>query len=1077
MGKPLRALIVEDVEKDALLLVRELKRGGYDVTFERVDTADAMGDALARRTWDVVLSDYSMPTFSAPQALAVVKAHSLDLPFIIVSGTVNEDIAVAAIHAGAHDFMAKNKLQRLIPAIERERRNAAMRAEQATMQQQLLQSQRMEAMGQLAGGIAHDFNNILAVILSYATFVRDALPEGDERRADVVEVLKGADRAAGLTRQLLAFCRQQPAAARPTDLNESLTQLHKLLVRTLGDDIALSVLPSARPAVVRIDPVQFDQIVLNLAVNARDAMPGGGELRIVVRNDQDEEARPVVRLSVSDTGTGMDEATQRRIFEPFFTTKERGKGTGLGLATCFAIVEKVGGRIRVESAPGRGSQFTVDLPLCDEPAHDQGRDWDIPLPASGEAVLVVEDEPSLRRATARVLERAGYRVQVASDSLEAMRRIDALGDRLRVVVTDVVMPGASGVDVAAYVARTAPHCRVILTSGYLTDAVHRRQPEELPMLWKPVPPRDLLRAVAQAISEGTASERTRSTESPASRPGELVLVIDCDAPSRRAIVSALNTAGYRALEAEAVATARALVEGGAEPMWILCEQGLLHGDGEAQFLRWIEVDRPNLIERVLILSDRATNDGCSHGVRWREDLVISKPVDVSELLWRLVRTSADAPSRTEIGVPFGSSGDLAQQARAGGTLRRSDATGDNEGGRGHLRESVLVVEDDESLAGAVSRLLGGAGYEVLVAGLLADARSALAAKEFDVLVVDLGLPDGGGLDLVRELRGGRSDVPIVLMTASPSVDSAAEAIRWRVSEYLPKPFPPDDLLRVVRTTVDGGRMARVRNKLLAARFGGNEFVADLRGTEQAFLRALPKIWIAYQPIVRGGDGSLFGYEALLRCHEPDLASPLRLFAAAEVLGRVHEVGRAVRAVVASTMLEHRERLEAIFVNVHPSELRADVLADSAEALLPLARRVVLEVTERASLDRGAKLDEELAHIRGRGYRLAVDDLGEGYAGLSSVATLRPDMVKIDMSLVRDVHRAALKRDIIAGLVDTARRAGIVVVAEGVETVDERDTLVTLGCDLLQGYLFAKPGPAFPVPRTNFRSDPAAASEG
>ena len=225
--------------------------------------------------------------------------------------------------------------------------------------------------------------------------------------------------------------------------------------------------------------------------------------------------------------------------------------------------------------------------------------------------------------------------------------------------------------------------------------------------------------------------------------------------------------------------------------------------------------------------------------------------------------------------------------------------------------------------------------------------------------------------------------------------------------------------------------------------------------------------MVFQPIVRAGDGSVFGYEALLRCDEPALSSPARLLAAAEVLGRVDDVGRVVRAGVAAAMLAEPDRLDSIFVNLHPMEVRADLLAEMTDPLLAVADRVVLEVTERASLHPGPKLDEELSRIRTLGYRLAVDDLGEGYAGLSSLVHMRPDIAKIDMSLVRDVDRSPLKRDIVAALVDMARRSGIVVVAEGIETVDERDTLVDLGCDLLQGYLFAKPGPPFPVPRTSF----------
>ncbi len=350
---------------------------------------------------------------------------------------------------------------------------------------------------------------------------------------------------------------------------------------------------------------------------------------------------------------------------------------------------------------------------------------------------------------------------------------------------------------------------------------------------------------------------------------------------------------------------------------------------------------------------------------------------------------------------------------------------------------------------------------------LGAARAALGDVDLDALVLDLGLPDGSGLELLRELRGKNSELPVVLMTGALSTEAAAQALRSRVSEYLPKPFAPEELLQSVRTAVDAGRISRVRTKLLAARFGGDEFVNDLPGTQKRFALALPKIRMAFQPIVRAADSSVFGYEALLRCDEPSLATPQRLFAAAEVLGRVTDVGRVVRARVAATMLADPTRLEAIFLNVHPAEVRADLLSDETDPLWAVADRVILEITEHASLEGGSKLDAELARIRGLGYRLAVDDLSEGYASLSSLVRVRPDIAKIDMSLVRDVHRMLLKRDIVAALVDIARRSGIVVVAEGIETIDERDTLVDLGCDLFQGYLFARPGPAFPVPRTSF----------
>jgi EAL domain-containing protein (putative c-di-GMP-specific phosphodiesterase class I) len=300
-----------------------------------------------------------------------------------------------------------------------------------------------------------------------------------------------------------------------------------------------------------------------------------------------------------------------------------------------------------------------------------------------------------------------------------------------------------------------------------------------------------------------------------------------------------------------------------------------------------------------------------------------------------------------------------------------------------------------------------------------------------------------------------------MTTAAPSIESAARAVRSRVSEYLPKPFAADELLRVVGASVEAGRIARLRTKLLAAKYGGDEFISDLPATERVFERALSLIRMVFQPIVRSSDRTIYGYEALLRCDEPDLSSPLRLLAAAELLGRVEDVGRIVRASVAATLNAHPDRSEAIFVNLHPLELRAGLLSEISDPLLALADRVILEVTERASLHSGPELDRELALISSLGYRLAVDDLGEGYAGLTSLITLQPNVAKIDMSLVRDIHRAPLKRDIVGALVEMARRSEILVVAEGIETMEECAVLIELGCDLLQGYLFAKPGPAFP----------------
>lgn len=807
------------------------------------------------------------------------------------------------------------------------------------LEEKLAQAQKLEALGRLAGGIAHDFNNILAVILSFGEFALDGLPHDDPRRADIVDILKATERGVGLARQLLTLARRQPTARKPTDLNESLVQLSRLLHRTVGGMVTLSIANSPRPAVVHIDPVQFDQLVLNLAVNARDAMPSGGRLRIALEQLREEPvgAPPMVRLTVADTGVGMDKDTQRHIFEPFFTTKDRGKGTGLGLSTCFAIIEDAGGSVRVDSSPGAGATFFVDLPLVDVPlVAPLSADIEA-QPGDGATVLVVEDDVALRRGTARALESAGYGVHVATDYHEAVRRLTDLGSRLHVVLVDLVLPGGSGYDVAELAAKKAPRAAVILTSGFRDDSERARRYKHLPILWKPVPRTELLQAVARSIAGNRKPERSSTPPDSSPRAGPSV------APA---------------------------------------------GD------------------------------------------VGAKPAKMASV----VRGVRGALARLR--------SDCAQQETP---LRR---------------DRVLLVEPDASVGVILERILAREGFEVRLVPNLGSAGRALEDGDFDVLVSAIDLPAGDSLELGLGLSGGKTEIPVVVIGGADSAESAALAIRAQVSEYLPRFSSAGEVSRVVRTAVESDRLAQVRAKLLAARIG-DEFLADMTKTSLLFDRALAKIRIEYQPIVRSGDGSTFGYEALLRTNEPALAEPRRVIAAAEVLGRVSELGRAVRASVAETLGEHRDRVELIFINVHPAELGPE-LAAASEPLVTLADRVVFEVSERAALQTGPKLDEDLRTIRAGGYHIAVDDLGEGYAGLASLVTLRPDIVKIDMSLVRNVHQARLKREIVGALVQMARRSGITVVAEGVESSDEREALVEAGCDLLQGYLFAKPGPPFPV---------------
>ncbi|HYW09300.1 MAG TPA: PAS domain S-box protein, partial [Longimicrobium sp.] len=378
-------------------------------------------------------------------------------------------------------------------------------------QRQLVQAQKMEAIGQLAGGVAHDFNNMLTAIRGNADLLLLDTPESDPRRVELEEIRRAADRSAELTRQLLAFSRQQVLQPRVLDLNASVADMERMLRRLIGENVELAT--SLEPALgrVRADPGQVEQVLLNLAVNARDAMLDGGTLRIQTRNvhvdagdprlEQGGEPGRFVHLAVHDNGTGMDEATVARIWEPFFTTKEQGKGTGLGLSTVYGIVRQSGGMLWAESAPGEGTVMNVLLPWVDAEVEREVPAGEGPwLAARGsETVLVVEDEQAVRRLATRVLTRSGFHVVEAADPAEALRLFDEHQGSIDMVLTDMVMPGMDGGRLAELLRERCPGLRVLYTTGYSAETLTPGRFDDLEILAKPFAPDALIRRVREVL--------------------------------------------------------------------------------------------------------------------------------------------------------------------------------------------------------------------------------------------------------------------------------------------------------------------------------------------------------------------------------------------------------------------------------------------------------------------------------------------------------------------------------------------------------------------------------------------------
>jgi hypothetical protein len=648
MSKPLRLLMIEDSESDADMILRLLMQGGFDVNSQRVEDAEGLRHALNEPAWDVIIADYHLPGFDAPGALRILQECGHDIPCIVVSGMMGEETAVEMMKSGAHDYLTKNNLTRLVPAVEREvadaaaqRRSrevqeelreseerlalavettqigtfdfdpqtgkliwsrfarqhfglatnvevdyetfrhaihpadrdhatqmvqAALRFENGghyadefrtvgiddgherwlssrgrvffdeesrpvrfigviqnitdrkRLEQQLLQSQKLETVGRLAGSIAHEFNNLLTIINGYAHLVLAEMAPDHNLRDSMNELAKAAMQAAGLTRQLVAFSHRQTPELKTIAVNELIGDYENILRRVLGEKIDLSLSLDPTAGAFRADPGQLGQALMDLAVNAKDAMPDGGKLTIATSSMfvDEQYARThlyvnpghSVVITVADTGTGMSAEVKSHLFEPFYTTKEHGKGTGLGLPTVYGIVvNQSKGSIWVSSEVGHGTTIKLFFPAVGLEVAEGPAPTTENASAKGEIILLAEDEPGVRKYTRGILQRSGYTVLEATNGVEALALARSLSGPVNMLLTDIIMPSMGGIELAEKFSAEFPNTPVLFMSGY-TDQIMRHWNSLSAYVQKPFTQAGLLSQVRELLDRDAPGPAT-----------------------------------------------------------------------------------------------------------------------------------------------------------------------------------------------------------------------------------------------------------------------------------------------------------------------------------------------------------------------------------------------------------------------------------------------------------------------------------------------------------------------------------------------------------------------------------------
>jgi two-component system, cell cycle sensor histidine kinase and response regulator CckA len=535
MKSPLHILHLEEDPNDAELVQSVLETGGIVCVITCVQTRADFVQALERGDIDLILSEFALPAFDGLSAAEIVRKRWSAMPFILVSGSLGEQLAIDSFKSGATDCIPKRELSRLVPAVLRAMWEVEEWAERRLLEAQVIEAQKMEVISQLSSGVAHDFNNILAVIVGYSELITLNLSSDSPVRKYAEEIRHASNRAAGLTRQLLVFSRKQLVQLHVIDPNDAVKDLEILLSRLIDNNIEIAIV-YGQGGHVRADPGHIGQVLMNLALNARDAMPNGGKLSIETENVTLDEnymrthrgttSGVYVMLSVSDTGTGMTEKVKARLFEPFFTTKPL--GTGLGLATCRTIVEQSGGYIDVFSEKGKGTTFKIYFPRVEQPLDVAAEPIHTPplhgtrdlhlaetgplIPSqSAHRILVVDDDKSIRELTTEMLTRSGFEVDVAADGAAGWEALQV--NRYDLLITDNFMPKVTGIEMVQKLHANGMQLPVIMATALFPQEQFISHPwlETIPTLIKPFESDELLSTVIKVLS---ASDGNREQIAP-----------------------------------------------------------------------------------------------------------------------------------------------------------------------------------------------------------------------------------------------------------------------------------------------------------------------------------------------------------------------------------------------------------------------------------------------------------------------------------------------------------------------------------------------------------------------------------